>query len=194
MKLTKKFTLIELLVVVAIIGILASLLMPSLSRARAKARSSVCTANLKQMHLAVEMWLDDNDTYMVPASWNAVTWKNSIKPYIADQTLRCPELSSSEDARYGYFAFAGTKSKGSKFQRVKRENVSNPAGAIIIMDSYFWNMQDIVFDKENSKMHNNGSNIIYMDGHIRREVELAVQVNDFDNPDYWYKWSYQAGR
>ena len=45
----KKFTLIELLVVVAIIGILSSLLLPSLSNAREQAKTAVCLSNLKQV-------------------------------------------------------------------------------------------------------------------------------------------------
>ncbi|MCX7706281.1 MAG: type II secretion system GspH family protein, partial [bacterium] len=57
----KGFTLIELLVVIAIVALLASMLLPVLSRAREKARTQVCASNLKQIGLAIYMYAQDYD-------------------------------------------------------------------------------------------------------------------------------------
>ncbi|MCM8532900.1 MAG: type II secretion system GspH family protein, partial [Lentisphaeraceae bacterium] len=66
----QRFTLIELLVVVAILGILISMILPSLSRARAMALASLCISNEKQVGIAITMYQDENDERFPPRNHN----------------------------------------------------------------------------------------------------------------------------
>ena len=175
-RLRPAFTLIELLVVIAIIGVLAGLLLPTLSRAKESGRATACLGNLHQVGLALQLYVQDN---------------NNKLPFMRDRPLDTNTLSTNnilpgvDMALSNYLGAAGVLICPSDKDRIWQQTGT----------SYSWNSllngQDadhlevnligvtmqfnpheipVMFDKDafhKARGLNKGVNYLYADGHIR---------------------------
>lgn len=108
------FTLIELLVVISIISLLVAILLPALSKARAAARGSVCTNNLRQIGLGLVAYQNDFKGVSLPANaWNVVYWQTALDSYlngrgrqihwhaVTSPVWACPDRAPEDRAKLG---------------------------------------------------------------------------------------------
>jgi prepilin-type N-terminal cleavage/methylation domain-containing protein len=85
------FTLIELLVVISVISILAALLLPALSSAKAKAQRAKCQSNERQLQLALQMYVDELGNRIPARTDLSGDWVTELRPYYANRSLLvCP--------------------------------------------------------------------------------------------------------
>jgi len=127
-KVRRAFTLIELLVVIATIGILAALLLPVLSSAKARARGIQCLSQIRQLNLALQMYAEDNEDECPPRRFIPY-WVLPLHPYYLEvNLLKCPSDENGSQRSYlingwnDYFERVLTKEEFETFKAFKWPN------------------------------------------------------------------------
>ena len=202
------FTLVEMLVVIAIIGVLAGILLPMLHSARQHTRRMRCGSNLRQVAIAMTIYLGDYGEQFPAAihedyDLECATWGQLVEPYMRRRKIfRCPALgpTANEGVReFNYFQFFITIPFG--YNRtylgdpdfpVAMPQVRKPAETILAADSkndfselggrsLGWLEVYAPSEDKNEALsfrHANGANVCFADGRLKWMEAKLVLEDD----------------
>ncbi len=207
MKHRRAFTLIELLVVIAIIAILASMLLGALSRSKARARTTVCLSELKQLGFGCLFYEGDNQDTLPETSHQAASWIGTLAVYGLTNVYRCPDDTNRvRITSYAVNDFLTPHPFGAPdldFSRLTRLpaptetlHVTETPGNYIGSDHFHFADASSGGFTPNAfaaqvavQRHNGGANYLFTDAHVERlpwirvKVLLGPPVTRFVRPD-----------
>ncbi|MCH2209515.1 MAG: type II secretion system GspH family protein [Lentisphaerales bacterium] len=198
----RSFTLIELLMVISIIGILSSMLLPSLQKARTEAYRSVSSSQMKQIGLAFISYADSNDECLPPSRYP--TGSTSAWPIYVRETLDLPittrlmvhpgqGFASTVEYTYGITdAMRGIDSDGKLTDRLPRriQQIQKPSRTHTLTESKLrdgknyskWRISWSMYKKEFDKVSPEDAEYIhyaYSGAHNLLNADISVRLKKF---------------
>ncbi len=165
---TRAFTLLEVIISILIVAIVATMLLPVIGAFQARAERVKCTANLRNLHVAANLYVQEHRMWpqvAISARMDPGTvaglWIDAFQPYGLTQinwicptiqrTLQSPDLSNPENARIDYAA----------------TNFDSKQQSPFLYSTQPWFI-------ESGNMHGDGNLIIFPDGHVSTLNELLA--------------------